>query len=97
MESKIISQLNHDYTRNVGKHYLMYGNLRSTLVRYIQQTIYLDIKVSDKWTKSPEETALQIATSWRSFYEVLDQADCYVVSFGLMTSPERSTIIQGKF
>lgn len=97
MESHIISQLNHDYTKNVGKHYLMYGNLRSTLLRYKLQTIYLDIKVSDKWTRSPKETALQIATSWRSFYEVLDQADSYVVSFSLMASLEPSIIIQGKF
>lgn len=97
MESHIISQLNHDYTKNVGKHYLMYGNLRSTLLRYKLQTIYLDIKVSDKWTRSPKETALQIATSWRSFHEVLDQADSYVVSFNLMASPEPSIIIQGKF
>lgn len=97
MESHIISQLNHDYTKNVGKHYLMYGNLRSTLLRYKMQTIYLDIKVSDNWTRSPKETALQIATSWRSFHEVLDQADSYVVSFSLMASPEPSIIIQGKF
>lgn len=97
MESKIISQLNHDYTKNVGKHYLMYGNLRSTLVRYSQQTIYLDIQISDKWSKAPEETALQMATSWRSFHEVLDQANSYEVSFSLMTSPEQNTIIQGKF
>ena len=96
MESKIISLLNHDYTKNVGKHYLMYGNLRSTLVRYIQQTIYLDIKVSDKWTKSPEETALQIAESWRRHQSALELANSYVVSLIHTTSPERKTIIQGR-
>ena len=69
MESKIISQLNRDYTRNVGKHYLMYGNLRSTLIRFSQRTIYLNIQVSSKWTKSPDETALQIAESWRRLPE----------------------------
>ncbi len=97
MESKTISLLNHDYTRNVGKHYLMYGNLRSTLIRFSQRTIYLNIQVSSKWTKSPDETALQIAESWRRHQSALELANSYVVSFSLMTSLERSTIIQGKF
>lgn len=97
MESKIISQLNRDYTSNVGKHYLMYGNLRSTLTRYCQHTIYLDIQVSSKWTKSPEETALQIAESWRTHQSVLAQADRYVVSFSLMAKPQHTTILQSRF
>jgi len=96
MESKIISQLNHDYTRNVGKHYLMYGNLRSTLIRFSQRTIYLNIQVSSKWTKSPEDTALQIAESWRRHQSALELANSYVVSLSLTTSPERKTIIQGR-
>jgi len=96
MESKIISQLNRDYTRNVGKHYLMYGNLRSTLIRFSQRTIYLNIQVSSKWTKSPDETALQIALSWQTYDDAFEQADSYVVSLSLTTSPERKTIIQGR-
>ena len=96
MESKIISQLNRDYTRNVGKHYLMYGNLRSTLIRFSQRTIYLNIQVSSKWTKSPDETALQIAESWRRHQSALELANSYVVSLSLTTSPERKTIIQGR-
>jgi len=96
MESKIISQLNRDYTRNVGKHYLMYGNLRSTLIRFSQRTIYLNIQVSSKWTKSPDETALQIAESWRRHQSALELANSYVVSLSPTTSPERKTIIQGR-
>jgi len=96
MESKTISLLNHDYTRNVGKHYLMYGNLRSTLIRFSQRTIYLNIQVSSKWTKSPEDTALQIAESWRRHQSALELANSYVVSLSLTTSPERKTIIQGR-
>ena len=96
MESKIISQLNRDYTRDVGKHYLMYGNLRSTLIRFSQRTIYLNIQVSSKWTKSPDETALQIAESWRRHQSALELANSYVVSLIHTTSPERKTIIQGR-
>ena len=96
MESKIISQLNHDYTRNVGKHYLMYGSLRSALVRYSQRTVYLNIQVGSKWTKSAEETAHQMALSWQTYDDAFEQADGYVVSLSHMTSPERKTIIQGR-
>ena len=84
MKNINIPLLNSNYTYHVGKHYLMYGNLRSTLVGYENQTIHLNIAISKKWQKHPQQTALQIAQSWVNFSEELSDARRYIVKFSRM-------------
>lgn len=95
MNNMNIPLLNSNYTYHVGKHYLMYGNLRSTLEKYENQTLYLTIAISENWKKDPDQTALQIARSWADFSDELIEARYYQVRLGSMQKADNQLVIQG--
>ena len=69
-------RINHIHTRD--KCYRMDGGLASNLISFENQIIELEVRYSEKWTKPLEETALQLATSWKK-NSILLEATGYLV------------------
>ena len=60
------------------KYLRIYGGLSSDLISFDNQIIELEVRFSEKWTKPLEETALQLATSWKK-NSILLEAKGYLV------------------
>ena len=73
-----IREVANRHINSTDKLYRMCAGLSSDLVSYEDQTIELAIRVTRRWPKSHEVTALQLAESWRREPE-LSQARGYVV------------------
>ena len=67
-----------EYINRIDKHYRMHAGLSSDLVSYEDGIIELEIRVTKRWPKSHEVTALQLANSWR-WNDELVQAKGYLV------------------
>ena len=67
---------NHIHRRD--KCYRMYGGLASDLISFENQIIELEIRFADRWSKSPDVTALQLASAWKE-NKILEQATGYLV------------------
>lgn len=78
-EPELLSELNTRHAHAVDKHYRMWAGLSSHLLSYQDGIITLQIHHTDRWPKSPEVTARQLANSWRRFNPELQNAHGYRV------------------
>lgn len=86
-----IQRLVEFHVRNVDKFYRMFSGLSSELTDYIDQTVYLKIKMNCKWLKSPYVTAVQLVKDWVHNKELRD-AKNYVVKIYFMEKHEQTGI-----
>lgn len=77
MTSKEVNKINTRHIPEVDRQYRMHGGLSSELMDFENGTIILRVTVSEKWTKSPEETAIQLAGSWKNNNPELSSASSY--------------------
>lgn len=80
MNQEEISLINKRHINEVDKLYRMHGGLSSELIGFSQNCIHLKISVSKRWDKSKNDTALQLAESWRNNNKELSEANKYEVS-----------------
>ena len=70
-------RINKRHIPKVDRQYRVHGGLSSELMDFENGTIILRVTISEKWTKSPEETALQLAGSWKNNNPELSSASSY--------------------
>jgi len=93
-----LSEVADRHIYSVDKLYRMHAGISSDLVSYEDEIIELEIRVTERWPKSHEVTALQLANCWRRNRE-LDQAKGYLVHIydiqrpvGLSVSAQKSSV-----
>ena len=77
MTRKEVNKINTRHIPEVDRQYRMHGGLSSELMDFENGTIILRVNISEKWTKSSEETALQLAGSWKNNNPELSSASSY--------------------
>ncbi len=82
----MLQDVNLRYQYAFGKFYQMFGGLRSSLKKYRNSTLYLDIYITEKWNAKRDalSTAYQMARYWRHVEELKDvryfEARCYYLA-----------------
>ena len=76
--SPALSTVSDKHIHGVDKFYRMFAGLSSYLLSYENGIIELEIRFSKRWPKPVEETALQLANSWRR-NDLLQKAKGYHV------------------
>lgn len=80
--------LNEKHCREVDKLYRQFAGLSSEIISFENQTIELKIKISERWTKDPTTTAIQIAKDWRHCHNCLKAARFYKVTLVYLNSDQ---------
>jgi hypothetical protein len=93
LPASFIQDINHRHIKNVDKLYRMFAGLSSELLEYSDQTLQIAIECSEKWKKPVEDTALQIAESWKTSNPELQHAKYYQA---IILTPEKMVKINGK-
>lgn len=83
-------ELNEKHCQWVDKLYRQFGGLSSEIISFKKQAIELKIKISERWTKDPTTTAIQIAKDWRLFHDCLKTAKFYKVTL-VFLKPDQDT------
>lgn len=84
------NKLNEKHCREVDKLYRQFAGLSSEIISFENQTIELEIRISERWTKDPTTTAIQIAKDWRNYHTCLKTAKFYKVNL-VYLNPDQET------
>jgi hypothetical protein len=76
-----VSELSSRHIRGVDKWYRMFAGCASTLVRYENGIIYLNVENTEKYLLSDYETAVKFVRSWVNFNKELAHARGFIVCF----------------
>jgi hypothetical protein len=80
--------LNEKHCQSVDKLYRQFAGLSSKIISYGNSTIELKIKISERWTKDPTTTAIQLAKCWRNYHDCLKTARFYRVTLIYLNSDQ---------
>lgn len=88
------------HVQRIDKLYRMHGGLSSELVSYESGVIELEIRKGERWKKTPEVTARQLAECWKSHNRELSGAVAFVVHIYEQKTPTGFSVptseLQGK-
>ncbi|TXB66197.1 hypothetical protein FRY74_06385 [Vicingus serpentipes] len=74
-----LNRINESHIMRVDKLYRMHGGLSSRLISYQNQTMFLEIIISNRWRKDNLTTANQIAKCWKEYNNQLANSSFFNV------------------